>query len=172
MADEPITSLTPLVGPLALVDLFEIVDKSDTEHGANGSSRRATGEQIVDLVFANRLSAITFQMDAFGLTLTTGKKTGVLVPYDGVIVGAYLLAPNESGSLVVDVRTLAYASFPGSAASICASAKPTLSAAQKAGDTTLTGWTTTFAAGTWFEPWVESVTDITKAELLLVIRKS
>ena len=47
---------------------------------------------------------------------------------------------------VIDVRKDVFASYPP-AASICASAKPTLAAASTYQDTTLTGWSLTVTAG-------------------------
>jgi hypothetical protein len=49
---------------------------------------------------------------------------------------------------VLDIYKDDYANFPPTVAdSICASAKPTLSSADKYEDSTLTGWTTSVTAG-------------------------
>jgi hypothetical protein len=50
---------------------------------------------------------------------------------------------------------------------ITASAKPTLSSANKATDSTLTGWTTSVTAGDTFGFKVDSVTSCTRVALTL-----
>ena len=66
-----------------------------------------------------------------------------------------------------------YANFPPlDADSITASAPPTLSAEQKSEDATLTGWTTTFAAGDVLAFNVDSVTTVERVTLSLRGRKT
>jgi len=80
---------------------------------------------------------------------------------------------DQSGSIVIDIWKDTYDNFPPTDAdSITASAPPTLSSAQKSTDTTLTGWTTTFAAGDLLAFNVDSVTDIERATLSLKIRRT
>jgi len=71
------------------------------------------------------------------------------VKFSGTIVGASLSA-DQSGTVTVDVKTVADASYtgPASASSITASATPALASAVKLDNTTLTGWTTALAANT------------------------
>lgn len=112
---------------------------------------------------------ITLVVDGGGSTITTGaKKVYISVPYAGTITAARLLAA-ESGSIVLDIWKDTYAAFPPTVAdTITAAAKPTLSGAQKA-ETTLTGWTTSVAAGDVLEINVDSVTTITKVTLTLTL---
>lgn len=87
----------------------------------------------------------------------SGGGAAVVVPSDdvsryisipGTIKAATILTEGGPGSCVIDVWKSAYGSYPPVlAGSICASAKPTISAGIKARDTTLTGWTTDVAAG-------------------------
>lgn len=70
----------------------------------------------------------------------------VYCPVAGTVTSASLLTIGGPGSCVVDIRTGAYGSFP-TAGSICGAAKPTISSGLSALDTTLTGWTTSVAAG-------------------------
>ena len=56
------------------------------------------------------------------------------------------LYANAAGSIVVDIAKGSYSGFP-TGASICASAKPILSSAQKYQDETLTGWTKSLSGG-------------------------
>jgi hypothetical protein len=116
---------------------------------------------------------ITFVIDGGGSAITTGaKKAYVRVPVACTIVGNYLVA-DQSGSIVIDVWKDSYANFPPTVAdTITASAKPTLSTAQKSSDTTLTGWTTALAAGDWVEVSVDSATTVTKVTLVLEVTLS
>jgi len=82
------------------------------------------------------------------------------MPFGGVITQVALLA-DVVGSAVVDVWKDTYANYPPTVAdTICASAKPTLSSAQKYLDSTLTGWTKTFAEGDVFGFNVDSASTV------------
>jgi hypothetical protein len=101
-------------------------------------------------------------------TATTGaKKLFLRVPYACTIVSWELVA-DISGDLVLDIWKDSYANYPPiNADSITGSAKPTLTAAIKAQSSTLTGWTTSIAAGDYLEVEVESVSGPTVATLTL-----
>ena len=113
--------------------------------------------------------AITIHID----TTTTGaKKLFLPVDYACTITGWELLA-NTSGSVVIDIWKDTYANYPPVVGdSITGSAKPTISSAEKAASTTLTGWTTALAAGDKIEVNVDSVTTITKVTLQLTVTRS
>lgn len=71
------------------------------------------------------------------------------VPVAATITGVLITTTGAACSAVVDIWADTYANFPAAVAdTITASAKPTLSTAQKNKDTTLTGWTTAIAADT------------------------
>lgn len=89
----------------------------------------------------------------------------------GTIVSARMLA-TTSGSAVVDIKKSTYAGFPGSLASITSGAKPTLSAAQKSEDTTLSGWTTSIAAGDVLQFQLDSASGITCVTCALKVRRT
>jgi hypothetical protein len=93
-----------------------------------------------------------------------------VVDFAGSIVGVSLLA-DQSGSATVDILTVTYASYTGaaSASSITASDTPALSTAVKYQDTTLTGWTTTLAAGTVVCGKMTSPTTVTWLEMTLEV---
>jgi hypothetical protein len=116
---------------------------------------------------------INVTFDGGGSVLTTGAKDVYLqVPYAGTITSARLLA-DQSGSIVIDVWKDTYANFPPTVAdTITASAKPTLSAALKSEDTTLTGWTTSVSSGDILEFNIDSVSTIEKCILTLEITKT
>jgi hypothetical protein len=113
--------------------------------------------------------SLVFKID----TTTTGAKSLFFrVPYACTIT-AWELVGNVSGSVVLDIWKDTYANFPPVVAdSITASAKPTLSAAQKAQSSTLTGWTTALAAGDYIEVNVDSVTSITNGTLALTVTRT
>ena len=80
---------------------------------------------------------------------------------------------DQTGSIVVDIWKDTYANFPPTDAdSITASAPPTISTATKAQDATLTGWTTSIAAGDILRFNVDSVTSIQRVTLSLKVTKS
>jgi hypothetical protein len=128
----------------------------------NGTDLRAT--------VAARTRQITVIIDGGGSAITTGaKKVYVTCPYTGTITANRVLA-DQTGSIVIDVWKDTYANYPPTVAdTITASAKPTLSSAQKSEDTTLTGWTTSVTAGDVFEVNVDSVSTVTKVILTLTV---
>lgn len=72
----------------------------------------------------------------------------IRVPIACTITKVSVLTTGGTGSCVVDIRKDVYGNYPPNAAdSICASAKPTISGDIKYEDATLTGWTTSVAAG-------------------------
>lgn len=82
-----------------------------------------------------------------GDAIISGVKGFIEAPFAFVIERVALFA-DASGSIVVDIWKVPYTSFPPTSGnSITASARPTLSSAQKYQDATLTGWTTSIAKG-------------------------
>lgn len=78
---------------------------------------------------------------------TVNTQCWVRVPFAGTITKATMLA-DVSGSAVIDVWKDTYANYPPVVGDkITASAPPTISAATKSEDSTLTGWTTSITAG-------------------------
>lgn len=89
--------------------------------------------------------------DANGFALFAGKMQDVIVPHDGTITGWTLLA-DVVGQATVDIWKTTYAAYsagshPVVGDAITGSAKPSMSGAEKATSTTLTGWTTSVSAG-------------------------
>ena len=113
--------------------------------------------------------AITFAIDGGGSALTTGVKADVYVPYACTITAVTMLA-DQSGSCVVDIWKDTYANYPPTVAdTITASAKPTISAATKSTDSTLTGWTTAISAGDTLRFNIDSASTITRLALTLTV---
>ncbi len=124
----------------------------------------------IQMTANQRTAAIIWEIDGGGAVITTGVKGEIYVPFACTITAATLLA-DQSGSIVVDVYKAAYASYPPSS-SICASAKPTISATNKATDSTLTGWTTAIAAGDTLRFNVDSVGTVTRCTVILTVVKT
>lgn len=122
-----------------------------------------------DLPTAVKTRAITFAIDGGGVALTTGVKADVYVPYACTITAVTMLA-DQSGSCVVDIWKDTYANYPPTVAdTITASAKPTISAATKSQDTTLTGWTTSISASDTLRFNIDSASTLTRLVLTLTV---
>lgn len=120
---------------------------------------------------AGNVAGFDYLLDAGNLSITTGVKSAIEIPFACTITAVRLFA-SSSGSIVVDLnKSSGYAGLP-TLTSICASAKPTLSSAQKYEDTTLTGWTTAVAQGDWIAPEVESVSGLTLCTISLSLLRS
>ena len=101
-------------------------------------------------------------IDGGGSAITTGLKSYVRVPFAGTIT-KWSIIGDVSGSCVVDVWKSTWGAFPPTVANtIAGTEKPTLAAAQKAEDTTLSTWTTTVAAGDVFAFNVDSASTVTR----------
>jgi len=97
------------------------------------------------------LGTLGFVIDGGSVGVTPGIKGFFEVGTTCVITAVTVLSTDPAvtlGSCVIDLWKAPYANYPPTAAdSITASARPTLTNAVKSRDTTLTGWTTTIAAG-------------------------
>jgi hypothetical protein len=123
-------------------------------------------------VDALKSAAIEFVIDGGGATIATGVKGFIEVPFACTITAVRLLA-DQSGSIVVDVWKDTYTNYPPTDAdSITAAAPPTISAATKSQDTTLTGWTTAVAAGSILGFNVDSVTTLQRVTVVLAVTKT
>lgn len=88
-------------------------------------------------------------------------------------IEGYSITADAVGSIVVDLWKDSYANYPPVVGdSITASAKPTLSAAIKATDSTLTGWTTSLARGDTLKAHVDSAGTVKAVTLTLFIVKT
>ena len=108
-----------------------------------------------------------------GLVLETGVVDGAdfELPFNGHFVAARLVS-DAVGSIVIDIWKDSYANFPPTVAdTITASAKPTLSAAQRSEDTTLVGWTRNFIKGDWLRFNIDSIATITGCNLTLTVER-
>lgn len=87
-------------------------------------------------------------------------------PDAATIVSATILTQGGTGSCVVDVRVGTFAAYP-TVSSICAGNKPTVAAAVKSTDATLTGWTTAIPANSALVFALESSTVFTTVAIYL-----
>jgi hypothetical protein len=115
---------------------------------------------------------LEIEIDGGGSAITPGIKGYYRIPFACTLT-AHRLVADQSGSIVIDLWKDTYANFPPTDAdSITASTPPTLSSAQKAEDTTLSGWTKTFAAGDWIAVNVDSASTVTYAKLSLSLTRA
>lgn len=139
-------------------------------HSTVATSHSAQKLVTVRTAVGNTTRMIAYVIDGGAAVPTTGSKALVPVPFDCTIMSAEIIG-DASGSAVVDIKkgTPSSGTTMPSTASICASAKPTLSSAQRKKDTTLTGWTTGLAAGDILEFNLDSVTTCKRVTIALVV---
>jgi len=120
-------------------DKWDEIVASTAHISASGSSH--------SLVNASLVSTINFIIDGGGAAITTGIKGDIEIPFACTINQVTLLA-DQSATAVIDIWKDTYANFaPTVADTITAAAIPTITAAIKSQDATLTGWTTAITAG-------------------------
>lgn len=171
---------TPTAAQVGAISSGTLTSNGDSMYYALGTYQRlaigSTGQHLTVVggypawVSTTITQTIIFIISGGGSAITTGSKGFIAVDYAATITGATLLA-DQSGSIVVDIQSGTYAAFPTNS-SICAAAKPTLSAAQKSQNTTLTGWTTSITAGNILEFVVDSASTVTQVTVVLTVTRS
>lgn len=125
-----------------------------------------------DLTTNFKLNTIGLVIDGGGSAITTGVKGYVRVPYDCTVT-AWDLVADQSGSIVIDVWKDTYANYPPTVAdTIAGTEKPTLSAAIKNQDTSLSTWTTTLAEGDYLGFNVDSAATVQRVTLQLRVTRT
>jgi len=150
---------------LALTDITQAMVTQHQAALSIAASQITSASQLkpVDTRGANWVSNVAL--------VNTVNTVDVYMPYAGTIQGVAILTLGGPGDCVIDIWKNTYANFPPSVAdSITAAAKPTIVAASKYLDTTLTGWTTAIAAGDILRFKLESVTNFTYILVLLLIQ--
>jgi hypothetical protein len=173
------TGLTALNGLTDQVQYFATPGTSGTAPNWNSVSPNHTlniplaSAASVTAGLLSNAEYTTFKIGSFGVTvdgvsstIQVGQTGFVTMPYAGTITG-WSITTNASGSIQFGVWKAAGA-IPTVANSIVASAPPTLTSAQFVTSTTLTGWTTTFAAGDVFGFYVNSVSSTVKNATLTI----
>jgi hypothetical protein len=119
-----------------------------------------------------RTAAISFIIDGGGSAITTGVKGYLEIPFACTITAARALA-DQSGSIVVDIWKDTFANYPPTNAdSITASAPVTITTDTDSEDETLTGWTTSVAAGDILGFNVDSITTVERVTISLTVLKA
>lgn len=113
-------------------------------------------------------ASIELIIDGQGGVISTGVKADIEVPFSGTVT-AWRLVANAAGSIVVDVLSAPFASFPASAASIWGGSKPTLASAQSA---QATGLSIVVTAGDWWRFNVDSAATITRVTIAITIART
>jgi len=141
-----------------------------TLYSSSGEFKFKAGDDNV--IGYDGTEGIPFTFDGAGAAISTGAKGFLEIPFDCVIIGIKLMS-DVSTNTVVDIWKDTYANFPPTDAdSITASATPTLTAATKYSDTTLTGWTTTITAGDWIRFNIDSNSAATWLTIQLTVRRT
>lgn len=151
-------------------------DNPPTDHhrvyvGTDGALKKVDENGVVTsyegLATNVKRKAFGITIDGGGSAITTGVKGYVTVPYTGTITQWTLLA-DQSGSIVIDVWKDTYANYPPTVAdTIAGTEKPTLSAATKNQDTSLSTWTTAVTAGDVIGFNVDSAATVTRVTLVI-----
>lgn len=154
---------------------MRITSSGGVSFGATGTAYGTIGQALISAgnappVWSDQYSSITFIFSGAGSPILSGYAGDVSIPFACTIVESSLVA-DQTGSIVIGVSKSSYAGFPGSLTSIVASAPPTLSAAQKSTDSTLTGWTTSVAANDVLRFSVTSASSVTNVTLSLKVKR-
>jgi hypothetical protein len=151
------------------------LDGTEVVPGVQGEGPvKVTIAQIQTLAQTGLVGALEFVIDGGGATIPTAPAGFLEVPFACTIGQADMLA-DRAGSIVIDVWRCTYAQFDAGAThpvagdKITASAPPTISSATKSTDTTLSGWTTTLAAGDILGFNVNSITSIRRVTVSLKV---
>lgn len=117
--------------------------------------------------------AIGYTVSGGGAVITTGVAgTGLRIPF-ACTINDWTLQSDVTGSIVVDIWKDTYANYPPTVAdTITGSAKPTITSSNKNTSSTLTGWTTSIAAGDILYFNVDSCSTITQVTLTLKVTKT
>ncbi len=122
----------------------------------------------------SRTAVLGIIVDGAGSVLTTGVKDFIQIPFACTITAWTILSTDPavlSGDIEFDIYKDTYANYPpDSGDSIVAAAPPEMTGADKATDSTLTGWTTAIAAGDVLGFEVVSVATLERVTLELTLR--
>lgn len=113
------------------------------------------------------LGGVQVTFDGGGGAIAVGSSASVRLPY-GLVISRATMLGDVSGSMTVDVQVDTLAAYPPTTGdSIVASNPPRLASQSASEDVTLTGWTTTIAAGAVVRFQVLSNTIVGRLTLIL-----
>ncbi len=141
--------------------------------GASGILETKTASQSRIAIGVNT-AAVNCIVDGNDAVIAVGAVKGhVYIPFDCTITGWEIVA-SESGDMVVDIWKDTFANYPplNVSDSITGTAKPTLTASDKATSTTLTDWVTSLNEGDYLKVEVESNSAITWFTLVLRVTRA
>lgn len=116
-------------------------------------------------------ATIVFVIDGGGQAIAAGQKVDLPdLPFACTVTG-WTITADASGSAVVSIHRATYANFP-TFTEISGTEDPTLSAAQKNQDLTLTTWTTSLSVGDVLRANVESATTVQRLTVTLRVTKA
>ncbi len=117
-------------------------------------------------------SIIVFIINGGGSVITTGVK-GFIGPLFAGNIKSVHLAADQTGSIVIDIWKDSIANFPPTVGdTITASDKPTLSSARLYADVDLVGWNTALTTLDYLAFNVDSITNIERVTVTLVVRRA
>lgn len=171
-ANSNITSLSGLTTPLSVGQGGTGTATPALVAGTNITISGTWPNQTINST-ATVTAAVGYTINGNSAPIATGVAgVGLRVPF-ACTINSVTLQADVSGSIVMDIWKDSYANYPPTVAdSICASAKPTITSATKSEDTTLTGWTTSIAAGDILYFNVDSCSTITNVVLTLKVTKT
>jgi hypothetical protein len=123
--------------------------------------------------FAGDLVALVFELNGGGAVIADALAADLPdLPFAGTIQ-RWTIVGDVTGSITIDVQKCTYAGFP-TFSSVAGTAKPSLSGAQKAQNTSLTGWGSTgLAQGDLLRAVVSgAATNIKRATVTLWVKRS
>ena len=147
---------------------------TNTTGDISAADIRAFGDDQADsfLFLDTAYDTIQFIIDGGGSAITTGVKGDIEIPFSCTVLGWSIVA-DASGSIVVDIWKDTYANFPPTVAdTITGTEKPTLSAATKNQDLTLTSFTTALTRGDWLRYNVDSAATVTRVTVSLRVQRT
>jgi hypothetical protein len=181
VATEFTGSLSGIASEALLVDYSNISNKpslvSSSIQTLSHINNQTITPQIVSAssvsasVYVGQQSSIIYVMDGGGLTIQTGVKGDLYIPFNCVITEWILLA-NQTGSAVIDIWSDTYGNYPPTVAdTITGTELPTLSSATKNKSTTLSGWNKNITAGSTLRFNLDSVSSLARITLTLNVIK-
>lgn len=171
--NETLDSVLLINGDTGAVDWGLSGNHTNIKIDANGTGNAITNLDVSTINAGSSLLevGIPFVIDGGGSVIVGGVKGGITVPFDCTVTGWYITS-KTSGSITVDVNKSTFTGYP-TLASIAGTELPTLTAANKANDTTLTTWTTALVKGDQLEFEVDGTpTSVTRVTVTLLVDKT
>jgi len=115
-------------------------------------------------------------LDGAGSAITTGIKCDIIFPA-GLTLKEWVMYGDQSGSVVLDLWHCTYAEFDNAAHpvvgdTICAAAKPTIAAAHKAFDATLSGWSKSALVRECWRLNIDSLSTFERLSFLMIFERT